>query len=339
MIGDKYNRFTITEILPSKKRGKHYYKRVRVTCDCGNTRDVDFKDLKRNKCKSCGCISKELKTVVKEGDTFGLWTILNEILFDKNKGGRLFNVKCTCGKEKTVSLNTLKSGKSQSCGCKGVVKKEKVKKTLPSDREWRQSINNPDYYYDAEGNLYNFKCCKFANSKANLHEAYFLFYGEYDSSIYTVVKNPAEKRLELKETKSKRYFKLRCVYNGMKARCNNPNTKSYKNYGARGIKIEESFNTFEKFFNWAVSQGYDVDIKLEIDRIDNNGNYSVENCRLVTKAENSRNTRTNKFNWEIVNSIRYGVHKDKSVKELCEIFNVSDYSIRSILKFKTWVKE
>ncbi len=79
------------------------------------------------------------------------------------------------------------------------------------------------------------------------------------------------------------------IWNGMKSRCNNPKSVSYKNYGARGIKICEEWMTYENFHKWAIANGYADG--LEIDRIDNNGNYCPSNCRWITQAENRKKTR------------------------------------------------
>lgn len=80
---------------------------------------------------------------------------------------------------------------------------------------------------------------------------------------------------------------------GMKERCYRKYNDSYKNYGARGIKICDEWldknNGFLNFYNWAINNGYKDG--LSIDRINVNGNYEPNNCRWVSMSEQSKNTR------------------------------------------------
>jgi hypothetical protein len=78
------------------------------------------------------------------------------------------------------------------------------------------------------------------------------------------------------------------LWASMKARCQNKNAENYRFYGARGIKVcEEWANDPAEFCKWAEENGYTEG--LQIDRIDNDGNYEPENCRFVTPAENMKN--------------------------------------------------
>ena len=80
------------------------------------------------------------------------------------------------------------------------------------------------------------------------------------------------------------------IWSGMKKRCLNKKNHAFKNYGGRGISVcEEWRNSFEAFFEWAVSHGYTDE--LTIDRIDNNGNYEPSNCRWVTMKDQQSNKR------------------------------------------------
>jgi hypothetical protein len=82
-------------------------------------------------------------------------------------------------------------------------------------------------------------------------------------------------------------FHLHSTWCTIKQRCNNPKTKNYHRYGGRGIKMCPTWeNNFEQFLKDMGSRplGY------SIDRKDNEKGYFKENCKWVTKEENSNNT-------------------------------------------------
>lgn len=81
------------------------------------------------------------------------------------------------------------------------------------------------------------------------------------------------------------------IWRSMLQRCNNKNDKQYKNYGARGISVCEDWSDFANFVLDMGKKPKD----LTLDRINNDGPYSKENCRWVTMKDQCSNTRRNRF--------------------------------------------
>lgn len=82
------------------------------------------------------------------------------------------------------------------------------------------------------------------------------------------------------------------TWSSMKARCNNPNRVGYENWGGRGIKVCKRWNDFVNFFE---DMGERPSSSCSLDRINNNENYSKENCRWATRKEQNRNHRGNRM--------------------------------------------
>ncbi|NCB40542.1 MAG: hypothetical protein EOM80_17415 [Erysipelotrichia bacterium] len=86
------------------------------------------------------------------------------------------------------------------------------------------------------------------------------------------------------------------LLSGMKDRCYNESNGRFARYGGRGICVcEEWLQSYQKFKEWAMENGYIQGHRLTIERIDNDDGYNPNNCRFATYAEQSRNKSNNHY--------------------------------------------
>ena len=122
---------------------------------------------------------------------------------------------------------------------------------------------------------------------------------------------------ETHKTHGLRSTKLYGIWLKLKDRVLNPKHKQYNDYGGRGITIcDEWKNDFMSFYNWALSNGYEENKGLSIDRINNDGNYCPENCRWTTRIMQSRNQRISKLNTSGYRGVSYYKKSNKYVSSI-----------------------
>lgn len=85
--------------------------------------------------------------------------------------------------------------------------------------------------------------------------------------------------------------RLHNIWRGIVKRCDATSGEAFEKYAGRGISLCAEWRVYEAFRDWANANGYRDD--LTIDRRDNEGSYSPDNCRwagLKQQARNRRNT-------------------------------------------------
>lgn len=83
--------------------------------------------------------------------------------------------------------------------------------------------------------------------------------------------------------------RLNRIWCDMRRRCNPKNAAKRPAYSGRGVSVFQEWNNYLVFREWALSNGYND--SLEIDRINNDGNYEPSNCRWVSHRTNILNRR------------------------------------------------
>lgn len=113
-VGNRYGAWTVLALSDAEHPGK-----VLCRCDCGTVRWLFRSPLRCGRTKSCGCHTgaQYIDYGLHTGDKVGYWTIL------KQKGDH-FYCRCECGTERWIQVSILLQGRSLSCGCHRLDKRD-----------------------------------------------------------------------------------------------------------------------------------------------------------------------------------------------------------------------
>lgn len=207
------------------------------------------------------------------GKAFGKWIVIDEVGKDK-KSQRLIKCKCECGTEKIHTLTTLKLQRTIQCrSCRGK-QQTKIDDIVGKFGNWLVLKQVDDK------NCNKRFLCRCNCGREKEIDAYRLRNGQSKSCPNCRIK-----------THGMSYTDTFKIWAGILRRCLNPNFKAYKYYGGRGIKVCDAWLKFENFYK---DMG-DRPMNLQIDRIDNDGNYEPGNCRWVTSLVNNLNRKNPGF--------------------------------------------
>lgn len=283
LSGQIFGRLMAVERAPSLDRQTRW----ECLCECGKTPVVLATLLTQGKTKSCGCIRSERAAARnaiqrrpygkdRTGMRFGLLVAVERDPI----GDCRWICRCDCGGVTSVRSNNLDGDRVRSCGCR------------------RKTSGDP---VDMVGARYG-RLIGLERSGANeAGEALWLFLCNCGNKVVLPGKRVrsggtkscgCQKRESARLTNRKHGMAHTLAYKrweSIKQRTTNPKNPSYKNYGARGIKMcAEWMGSFDAFYAYV---GECPGQEWSLDRLDNDGNYEAGNVAWSTRSQQMRNRR------------------------------------------------
>lgn len=339
--GDKFGRLTVLNKDESRKNNKNSY--YICLCICGEMKSKMRGNLLSGSTLSCGCLRTERATNLNKnhtkeesGNRYGKLFVIGRDLEAESEGVRWL-CRCDCGKELSVEGYCLRNGNSTSCGCK----RSETLRALPS-----KAIDEVGNRYgrlvvlrrgENDGNLAQWWClCECGNEI--LRNGSRLRSGSIQScgclEELNRLNNCSISRLKHGLSEHPLYRK----FHSIKARCYRASAPDYFRYGGRGIKIcDEWLKRCASFIEWAIANGWVENAKLSVDRIDNDGHYSPENCRIVGFSENTVKRFTDRGQGLFIDgvpvNIRDRVRKSNISPSTVKKLSIAGYSERDIVDY------
>lgn len=238
------------------------------------------------------------------GEKYGKLTTVREIP-ERKSGHILWECVCDCGKTTIVARDRLLNGHTRSCGClkrqesnlihdmtgKRIGRLLVIRRqgTRRNNALWlcRCDCGNEKLIAGADlrsGKVFSCGCQKIEHTTKH---------GGYKERLYS-------------------------IWSAMRDRCNNSSNKNYKNYGGRGISVCKEWSDYSFFREWALKNGYSDTAnygECSLDRIDVNGDYKPDNCRIISLREQQNNKQNT------IKVTRNGI--TKSIAGWCDELGVS----------------
>lgn len=314
-IGKKYNSLEIIGIehIPDKHGDIKPY--AKCKCDCGKETSLYIYNVVKGMSKTCGC-GRKTAPDTEVGSVYGRLTVIAKD--DTVNGIKRWKCRCSCGNEGVYTERSLRLHKRTTCGhCIPVAK--------PGERYGHLTV------IEDLGTIYNStgKCkirgikCKCDCGNETIVSNGILVAGRTISCGCMTALNPKDPRSDNPLIKE---FYKRAVM--IIDRCCNYESNVFYYYGGRGIKCEIGDTPWDVAESLSKVPGYFDG--AQIDRIDNNGNYSMDNIRWVTSQENTNNSTAvlHMTKEELASRLisKYRIHKHIDRLDDTDNFNIYEFS-------------
>lgn len=210
---------------------------------------------------------------------FGRLTVVERA--GSQRGHSLWKCRCDCGTTTLVLATNLKQGKTQSCGCFVIESLKNRTIDLTGNRYGRLVVVR----MVGRVNGRTMVDCLCDCGKTSIIWSNALRRG--------VTTSCGCKWTESITTHGRSSSPEYDCWVSLIARCYNPRTRGYHNYGGRGITVCDRWRGEKGFERFLEDMGNKPSTQHSIDRVDNNGNYDPANCRWATPKEQCGNIRSN----------------------------------------------
>lgn len=229
------------------------------------------------------------------GQRFGKWTVLKRSEIHC-KGMTLWTCQCQCGHIQDIASTILRSEHVTKCKSCEESQKNKGRPLIDLTGQifGKWEVLKRDKLNDKSGKTM-WKCRCLSCEKVFSVSSQALRSGKSKACKSCSRKNinhphkDGNTEIRRKDGKPTKIYR---IWRSMKYRCNNPESKDYKNYGGRGITVcEEWNNDFMAFYNHVSALDHYGEEGRTMDRINNEKGYFPGNIRWATGSEQEHNKR------------------------------------------------